>query len=207
MSAPGQPDVDPRASLGERIIRSLPGLTRFVRRSMGPELASRESATDIVQSTCRELLRGASGFEDRGEAGFQSWIRSAAVHKLQNRARHWNAARRAGDEVALDGSESRAELLEPASPAAHEPSQEALLREEAERLRRAFDSLPAEYRHVIVRFQVDGASQAEIARELGRTSEAVRKLVARAMSRLSAELEEGGAQPPRSERAGRKPVE
>jgi len=38
---------------------------------------------------------------------------------------------------------------------------------------------------VIVRFQIDGASQAAIAAELGRTSEAVRKLIARARCRGS----------------------
>jgi RNA polymerase sigma factor (sigma-70 family) len=196
------PGLVPRPSLGERILASLPGLTRFVRRRMGPELAARESASDIVQSTCRELLRGASGYEERGEAAFQGWIRSAAEHKLQNRARHWHAARRAGGESALETPGT----AEPASPEEQGPSHDAMLREEAERLRRAFEALPEEYRRVIVRFQVEGASQAEIAREMGRSSEAVRKLVARAMARLSAELEEGGPQPPGIERAGRSPV-
>ena len=192
----------PRATLGERILASLPGLTRFVRRRMGPELTSRESASDIVQSTCRELLRGASGYQDRGEASFQHWIRSAAEHKLANRARHWRAARRADGDAALETDGSRPE---PASPAAQDPLQEALLREETERLRRAFESLPEEYRRVILRFQVEGASQAEIAAELGRSSEAVRKLIARAMARLSAALEDRGAQSAAIERTGRKP--
>lgn len=204
MSAPREPGELPRVSLGERILASLPGLTRFVRRRMGPELASRESASDIVQSTCRELLRGASGYEDHGEGSFQNWIRSAAENKLRNRARHWQAARRAGGELGL---EPGANAAEPVSPAARGPSQDAMLREEVERLQRAFESLPEEYRRVLVRFQIEGASQAEIAREMGRTSEAVRKLVARAMARLSAELEDGGAQPPEIERAGRTPEE
>ena len=203
MSPPGDRGL-PRASLGERILASLPGLTRFVRRRMGPELAARESASDIVQSTCRELLRGASGYEDRGEASFQHWIRSAAEHKLANRARHWRAVRRADGEHGLEGDGAQPE---PASPAAQEPPQEALLHEEAERLRRAFESLPEEYRRVIVRFQIDGASQATIAAELGRSSEAVRKLIARAMARLSAALEERGVQSEESERTGRTPVE
>lgn len=56
-----------RPSLAERILGSLPGLTRFVRRRMGPDLAARESASDIVQSTCRELLSAAPNFEERGE--------------------------------------------------------------------------------------------------------------------------------------------
>ncbi len=202
MSPPGDHGGPAQASLGERILANLPGLTRFVRRRMGPELASRESASDIVQSTCRELLRGASGYEERGEASFQHWIRSAAEHKLANRARHWRAARRADGAEAL---EVDAAMPEPVSPAAEGPLQEAQLREEAERLRCAFESLPAEYRHVIVRFQIDGASQALIAGELGRTSEAVRKLIARAMSRLSGALEDGAPQSAAIERTARTP--
>lgn len=186
MRESGDPESVTRRSLGQRLLESLPGLTRFVRRRMGPELAARESASDIVQSTCRELLRGAASYEERGEASFQAWIRSAAEHKLRNRARHWRAARRAQGEGALD-----APLGEAQTPASRSrtPSQETLLREEASRLQRAFAALPEEYRLVLVRFQIEGQSQSEIARELGRSSEAVRKLVARAMARLAAELE------------------
>ncbi len=202
MRGSGDPESGTRKTLGERILASLPGLTRFVRKRMGPELAARESASDIVQSTCRELLRGASGYEERGEASFQSWIRSAAEHKLQNRARHWRAARRASE----GGPDEELAHEQPAS-GARTPSQDAMLREETERLLRAFAALPAEYRHVLLRFQIEGASQLEIARELGRSSEAVRKLVARAMARLSAELEAGEPQPPRTRRTARSPID
>src|SRR5262245_56315784 len=100
-----QPSRPARTPLAARILGSLPGLTRFVRRRMGPDLAARESASDIVQSTCRELLRAASSFEDRGEASFQRWVQAAAEHKLQNRARHWRAQRRAEGPRSLDGVE------------------------------------------------------------------------------------------------------
>jgi RNA polymerase sigma factor (sigma-70 family) len=202
MSLPSDPGGPAPASLGERILASLPGLTRFVRRRMGPELASRESASDIVQSTCRELLRNASGYQERGEASFQHWLRCAAEHKLANRARHWRAVRRADGEIPPGEPPPEAR-----SPAGEDPLQEALLREEAERLRLAFASLPEEYRRVLVRFQIEGATQAEIGAELGRSSEAVRKLVARALARLSAALEVGGDQSGAIERTGRRPEE
>lgn len=187
------PDVrrSTRSALAERILGSLPGLTRFVRRRMGPELVARESASDIVQSTCRELLRGASKFEDQGDASFERWLRSAAEHKLQNRARHWRAQRRQGEARPLGrlGDADDGERLEPEAPGSSRPSQDALLREEAERLQRAFAALGDEHRRVLVRSQVDGATHGEIAAELGKSPEAVRKLVARAMARLSSELE------------------
>jgi RNA polymerase sigma-70 factor (ECF subfamily) len=181
-----------RPSLRERIIGSLPGLTRFVRRRMGPELASRESASDIVQSTCRELLRGAAAFEDRGDASFQRWVQAAAEHKLQNRARHWRAQRRQGRHQSLDAGDSGEHGIDAEASDSARPSQDAMLREETQRLARAFSTLPPEYRQVLVRSQIQGASHAEIASEMGRTPEAVRKLVARAMARLSAGLEPSG---------------
>lgn len=170
--------------LAERILAGLPGLTRFVRRRMGPELRARESASDIVQSTCRELLRAGSSFEDQGEAAFHRWLRGAAEHKLRNRARHWRAARRTGAGPAAAVDEPR----EPLAPEATRPSQEAELAEEARRLEAAFRALTPEQRLVLTRSQIDGRSHAELASELGKTPEAARKLVARAMARLAAGL-------------------
>jgi len=190
---PQHPEDSGPRKLPERILASLPGLTRFVRQHMSHELSARESASDIVQSTCRELLRGASGYEDRGDASFERWIQAAAEHKLQNRARHWRAQRRQGHTHSLDAGESGENSLEPKAPDSAHPSQDAMLREEIERLARAFRALPPEYHVVLVRSQIDGASHEEIAREMDRSSEAVRKLVARAMARLSADLEPGGA--------------
>lgn len=196
-----------RPSLSERIIAGLPGLTRFVRRRMGPELTARESASDIVQSTCRELLRGAAAFEDRGDASFQCWIQGAAEHKLQNRARHWRAQRRQDGSNSLDAVDADGQGIDPQAPSSARPSQDAMLREEAQRLERAFQSLTPEYRAVLVRSQIDGASHAEIASEMGRTPEAVRKLVARAMARLSAGLEPSEDQSGEIDRTGRTPIE
>jgi len=202
----------PRSSLAERVLASLPGLTRFVRRRMGADLAARESASDIVQSTCRELLRSASTFEDRGEASFQRWVQSAAEHKLQNSARHWRAQRREGEQRAQPVGASAADdeietSVEPLAPSSSHPSQDAMLREETERLARAFRALPSEYRAVLTRSQIDGATHAEIALEMNRSPDAVRKLCARAMARLSEMLEENRSQLRARERTGRTPIE
>lgn len=165
-------------SLADRLSRSLPEFTRFVRRRMGRELESKESASDIAQSTARELWNSAD-FEDRGEASLQRWLRVAAEHKIKNRARHWRAFGRQSLQSldALDGwaGAGRAET----------PSEDLMLREERERLDRALSALPAEYRTVIRRVQIDGADYAEVARELQRSPEAVRKLLARALARLA----------------------
>jgi RNA polymerase sigma factor (sigma-70 family) len=175
-------------SVRERIAASLPGLTRFVRGQMSPEMRARESASDIVQSTFRSLLLGGGAFEDRGEASFQGWLRTAARNKLRSRARQWSAQRCGVTPEPIDAGAAAGEQTEPAAPGSADPSQEAVLREEVERLRRAFAALPPDQREVLVRSQVRGECHAEIARATGRTPDAVRKSVARALARLSAGL-------------------
>jgi len=176
--------------LAERIVASLPGLASYVRERMGPDLAAKESVSDIVQSTCRELLRGAGGFEDRGEGAFQRWLRQAAEHKIRNRVRHWRAARRDHATEPLDGTASRPGAVEDcADPTAHPAGDQAELADEAARLERAVRALPPDYREIVRRSQVEGQRYAEIAAAMGRTPEAVRKLLARALARLSADLD------------------
>lgn len=174
--------------LAERILTSLPGLTRFVRREMSPGMLARESASDIVQSTFRSLLVGGSTFQDRGEASFQAWLRTAARNKLRSRARHWGAKRRDAGQNTPGENASEPQDAERAAPEYADPGLEAQLREEADRLRRAFAALPAEERTLLVRSQIDGASHSEIARETGRSPDAVRRAVARAMARLAVGL-------------------
>jgi RNA polymerase sigma factor (sigma-70 family) len=173
--------------LPERILASLPGLTRFVRQHMSHEMSARESASDIVQSTIRSLLQHNGPFDDRGEAGFQAWLRTAARNKLVDRSRHWDAERRRGTPQAL-GTDAPGEF-EPAAPELAGPSQEAQLREEVERLRRVFAALPEDQRNLLIRSQVEGASHTEIARERGCSPDSVRKAVARAMALLAAGLD------------------
>ena len=68
------------------------------------------------------------------------------------------------------------------------PSQEAIAREEEERIEAVLDELPATYREVLrLRFVV-GLSNQEIAQELGRTSEYTRMVLARARHKLGVGL-------------------
>ena len=65
------------------------------------------------------------------------------------------------------------------------PSHDAMVHEQVERVERAFDELPVDYRELITLHRIAGLSYAEIAGQLNTTEEAVRKKLARAMARLS----------------------
>ncbi len=58
-------------------------------------------------------------------------------------------------------------------------------REDLDRLERALDVLPPDYRELIVLVRIEGLSYHDLGQRLGKSSEAVRKTVCRAMSALS----------------------
>lgn len=180
-----------RPAIEALIVQHLPALRAFVRLQAGRELREQESCSDLVQSACRAALEGLSGFEYRGEAAFRHWLYCAAERKILDRVRYHGRARR-------DSKRKRA-LGQPASAGDSSllecyatfctPSQEAVAREEQERVERAIDELPATYRNVLRLKYVVGFSNEEIAGELGRTQEYARMFLARARQRLSLLLE------------------
>ena len=70
------------------------------------------------------------------------------------------------------------------------PSQCVIAHEQAERIERAMDKLPAHYREVLLLGRVVGLPHVEIAVRMARSEGAVRTLLGRASVRLLAALEE-----------------
>jgi RNA polymerase sigma-70 factor (ECF subfamily) len=197
-------DLVERASRGDGpaiealLERYAPGLHGFVRLRMGAVLAARESTSDIVQSTCREVLAHAERFRHDGEAGFKRWLYRTALRKIANRDEYYRAQKReAGRELppaSLSQSEAVGLLAGYASLCT--PSREAAGREEVLRIERAFAALPDDYREVVLLSRIAGLPRAEVAREMGRSEGSVRMLLARALAALSEELERGAESGP-----------
>jgi DNA-directed RNA polymerase specialized sigma24 family protein len=82
-----------RAALEELLRRYLPGVRAFVRLRMGQRLRERESGSDLVQSVCTDLLT-AHGLVLENEHGFRNWLYVAAMNKLRNHDRWFNAQKR-----------------------------------------------------------------------------------------------------------------
>jgi RNA polymerase sigma-70 factor (ECF subfamily) len=192
-AAPQSEDRWSRASSGEQAaIESLlaeqaPAIERFMLRHAGALLRERESASDLAQSVCREVLArlrdGRIRFQ--GEAEFRQWLYRAAVLKMMNRQRYWQAERRDGGRLAApellgSGVSGAAEVfVESASPSA-----DAALLEDVERFARALAGLPQDFSEVITLYHLEGLSHEEIARRKGITQAHSRVLLARALSRL-----------------------
>jgi RNA polymerase sigma factor (sigma-70 family) len=153
---------------------------------------AKESASDLAQSVCREVLENLKSGRliYRTEPEFKQWLYRAAVMKMMNRKRFYTAERRdAGAEgVALDASNA----LEPAARSdVATPSHAAALREELAQFETAFAKLPENYREVIALHHVEQLSHAEIAARLGVSEANSRMLLSRALAKLARLVQPG----------------
>lgn len=164
--------------------RHLPSVRAFVRAHMGAGLRARESASDLVQSVCRELLMHQERFQHPGEHAFEAWLFTTARRKIANRARDLGRHKRNARREVGGLDPSAIEHLGAAYARISSPSGRMLRAEEIERLETAIDNLPEEQREAITLAHLVGLSRAEIGVQMGKTEEAVRALLHRARARL-----------------------
>ena len=179
-----------RAAVERLLEMHLPSLRAFARAHMSHKLRARESASDIVQSVCRELLTHQERFRHASEWAFAAWLFTTARRKISNRARDLERDKRDADrEVPVDADGFAA--LGGAYTRCTSPSASLIRREDIERLEAALDRLTAEQREVLTLAHLAGVPRTEIALQLGMTPAAVRAALHRAMARLSLLLEGG----------------
>ena len=204
--APPKPDPDSlwlaeRAAGGDRqavellLQRYLPDLRAFVRLRAGARLRERESTSDLVQSTCREILTKRDRFRFADERAFRRWLLTTAQRKISDRADYYTAQKRAqaGEERIAAESGADDERLLVSYRRFSSPSQRIAIRDEVARIERAFDQLTDEQREVVTLAHVVGLSRREIAEQLGKSENAVRIVLHRALARV-AEIVKGGGQ-------------
>ena len=170
--------------------RHLPGLRAFVRARLGPELRAFESASDLVQSTCREVLAGRERFVHPSPGAFRSWLFTTAARKVSERLKRARAAKREGEPADL-GSGAAESGLVAVYGRFSSPSHRAALADEIARVERALDRLSEEQREVVLLAHVVELPRAEIALQLGKSELAVRSILHRALARVAAELDDG----------------
>ncbi|GJM20595.1 MAG: hypothetical protein DHS20C15_05100 [Planctomycetota bacterium] len=163
----------------------LPGLRAWVRLKAGPLVRAREGESDVVQSTCREVLTHADRFVHRGEAQFRRWLYTTALRKILDKHDFHTAARRDARRNTGDGD---AALLAVYSQLGT-PSGVASAREQLDRIEAAFAELADDERDVVLLSRILGFSRAEVAAELGRSEAGVRNLLHRSLVKLSKRLE------------------
>jgi RNA polymerase sigma factor (sigma-70 family) len=151
-----------------------------IRRRMRTLLRRRYDSADLQQSVVTEVIRDLPGFEFRGRAAFEAWLMRKLRGKLAEKTRAVLSPGGGRREVSL-AEDSK---FGPAAPG-EGPAEAAALREDAELLRAAVDSLPAISRDVLRLRHEDRLTFHDIAEQLGLASaDAARKRYARALVRL-----------------------
>lgn len=157
----------------------LPQLRAYVRRAGA---LKQESSDDLVQSACLEVLRHRDRFRHGGEDGFRRWLYTIAARKLADRARRRGALKRRAEGAPVPPDMAAAE-----GPS---PSGHARRKEQFDDVVNAMQGLPQDQRDVILLARLLDMPRAEIGELMGRSEEAVRALLHRAVGRLGLILSE-----------------
>lgn len=175
-------------AVDELLARYLPGLKAFIRLRSGPLIRARETADDLAQSVCREVLQNIERFQHGSEAGFKHWLYTTAMRRIQNKHDFWKAQKRdAARDVPIDARRSKSDpgALLDAYHTFSTPSRNLMAREELERIEESFDKLSDTDREIITLSRIVGLSHAEIAEKLGKSEGAARTQLHRALIRLA----------------------
>ena len=180
-----------RAALGEALEACRGYLLLVAQGELAPELRAKGGASDIVQETLLEAYRDFASFHGDTEGELLAWLRRLLLNNLADFTRQYRATgkRRLDREAAPPGGSSvrPGDGLAATGPS---PSSQAAATEQSAAVLRVLDRLPDDYRRVIVLRYQEGRPFEQIGQELGRTGNAARKLLLRAIGRVQEELGE-----------------
>lgn len=164
--------------------RMSPRLLAFVRLRMGRELRARFESRDILQAALVKAFQKIDQFRGSETRSLAAWLAKIAEHEIRDAVDHVHRHRRdASREDTLDDAGSLAAMTRSALT-------RVILDEEARRLEAAIDRLSPEHGDVILMRKFQELSFAEIAERTGRSADACRMLLARAMTALTMALSE-----------------
>ncbi len=160
------------------------GLLAFIRLRLGKDLRSRLESRDILQATLLKSLDHLNEFRGTETRSLMAWLARIAEHEIRDNADfHHRQRRDAAHEVPIEDDAPLPALTRSALS-------RVILDEEARRLEEALDALEPAHRDVILLRKFEDLSFAEIGRRLGRSGDASRMLLARAMTALTLKLSE-----------------
>ena len=167
----------------------------IMRLRMGKELRSKLESMDLAQDALLSALGDIENFTYKNEGDFLRWISTIAENRLRDNIDKLHADKRdIRKEIRLGKHGPNTESKAVVSHVPIETTTPSVImsrKEELEKLEEAIDKLRPEYKEVIVLTKIEGLSYKEIADRLGKSSEAVRKLVSRSMATLTSEFESG----------------
>ena len=162
--------------------RVAPRVLTYVRLRMGQPLRARMDSRDILQATLLKSFERFGEFQGSGKPALMAWLARIAEREILDRADyHQRARRNAQREAPLSGEDVlQARVTSVLS---------SMIRDErAERLEEAMEGLSDAHREIILLRKFQELPFREIAARLGKSEDACRMLLARALSALTLRL-------------------
>jgi RNA polymerase sigma-70 factor (ECF subfamily) len=159
-------------------------LLAFIRLRLGKDLRARLESRDILQSTLLKSFEHLDDLKAEETRSVMAWLARIAEHEIRDCADfHQRQRRDAARDVAIDDDAPLRALTRSALS-------KVILDEQAQRLEDALDSLPPAHRDVILLRKFEELSFADIGRRMGKSEDACRMLLARAMTALTLKMSE-----------------
>lgn len=157
------------------------------RAGLDRQLWRRVDPSDVVQETLVKAYEARADLEGRSAGEIAEWLRRTLVRGIANAARdHRRAKRDLRRErdlgAALADSAVRLDALLEHTQAS--PSENLERMEHLQKLASALEALPEDYREVLLLRHWQGYKVADIAKKLGRTTNAIAIILHRAMAKL-----------------------
>ena len=158
------------------------------RLQLDPRWGRKFDASDVAQQTLLEAWKAESQFRGTSEPERIVWLRTILGRVISREVRQYAGTlkRDPNRELDLPASLERSSIMlaelfvdDAASPSVHADN-----REQQMIIAEVLESLPEDYREVIVLRNLKGLSHAEVAKQLNRTESAVRMLWLRALKQL-----------------------
>jgi len=156
----------------------------FIRLRLGRDLRSRLESRDILQATLLKSFERLHELKADETRSLIAWLARIAEHEIRDCADFHHRQRRDRErETALDDDAPLPALTRSALS-------RVILDEQAAQLEDAIESLTPSYRDVILLRKFEELSFAEIGERLGKSEDACRMLLARAMTALTLKMSE-----------------
>lgn len=164
--------------------RSAGRLLAFIRLRLGPDLRQRLESRDILQAAMLRSLERIRQFDGHETRSWMAWLARIAENEIRDRVDFEHRQRRdAARDVPLeDDAPIRALTRSALTRVIHD--------EEARRLETAMDALADAHREIILLRSFQELSFADIGRRLGKSEDACRMLMTRAMTALTMKMAE-----------------